>query len=90
MTSATVITHPNIALIKYWGNSDHALRIPANASLSMTLGGLDTQVSVQFDDELAADDLVINGETAAASALARVGAHLDLIRALAGSAFSWN
>ena len=28
---ATAIASPNIAFIKYWGNRDPALRLPANA-----------------------------------------------------------
>ena len=30
---------PNIALIKYWGNRNDALRLPTTDSLSMTLDG---------------------------------------------------
>ncbi len=42
------IASPNIALIKYWGNRNHQLRIPSNGSLSMTLGGLETETRVQL------------------------------------------
>jgi diphosphomevalonate decarboxylase len=40
--SATAKAHPNIAFIKYWGNSNSLLRIPANGSISMNLEGLFT------------------------------------------------
>jgi len=33
--TATARSCSNIALIKYWGNRDDALRIPANGSISM-------------------------------------------------------
>ena len=38
----TAIAHPNIAFIKYWGNCEPEDRIPANGSISMNLGGLET------------------------------------------------
>ena len=40
--TATALAHPNIAFVKYWGNQDNVLRLPANASLSLNLGGLET------------------------------------------------
>jgi mevalonate pyrophosphate decarboxylase len=55
---ATAQALPNIALIKYWGNRDHALRIPANSSLSMNLAGLTTTIS--FDDSLEEDVAVLS------------------------------
>ncbi|HOO52428.1 MAG TPA: diphosphomevalonate decarboxylase, partial [Alphaproteobacteria bacterium] len=43
---ATALAHPNIALIKYWGNRDDQLRLPLTGSLSMALDGLDTVTRV--------------------------------------------
>ncbi len=80
---ATALAHPNIAFIKYWGNQDDTLRLPANASLSMNLGSLQTITTVAFDDRLAVDKLVINHHNVNGSALTRVVAHLDLVRAQA-------
>lgn len=37
MQRITACSSPNIALIKYWGNRDNALRLPATDSLSMVL-----------------------------------------------------
>jgi diphosphomevalonate decarboxylase len=82
--SATAVASPNIALIKYWGDIDSALRIPANGSISMTLAGLQTQTRVAFDADLEADEVVIQGRPAAAPAHARVSAHVDRVRAMAG------
>lgn len=83
--TATAIAHPNIALIKYWGNRDDALRLPANGSMSMTLGGLQTEITVTFDPDLASDELFFDNSPAPAAGLARVASHLDYIRSLAGA-----
>ena len=72
--------HSNIAFIKYWGNRDHRLRLPANASLSMNLSELHTTTTVEWLPTLASDALVINGAAASQAALERVCAHLDVIR----------
>ncbi len=81
--SAIAVAHPNIALIKYWGNADSVLRIPANGSISMTLGDLFTRMTVRFEPSLQTDRLTINGERASDSALLRVSRHLDIIREMA-------
>lgn len=83
--TATAIAHPNIALIKYWGNRDDALRLPANGSISMTLGGLETRITVGFDANLPGDELFFDESPAPEHALARVREHLDYIRSLSGT-----
>jgi diphosphomevalonate decarboxylase len=83
-SSATALAHPNIAFIKYWGNRDEALRLPASGSISMNLDGLHTRTTVTFEPGLSADNLTLNGAPAAGPALERVSAFLDLVRALAG------
>lgn len=82
--SATATAAPNIALIKYWGNLDHALRLPASPSLSFNLAELYTRTTVDWDDALTADEVIINGEAAGHAALERVSHHLDHVRRLAG------
>lgn len=82
--SAVAIAHPNIAFIKYWGNRDDALRLPANSSLSMNLEGLQTQTLVEFDADLSKDSLRLNGQDATAEQLARVSTFMDLVRTMAG------
>jgi diphosphomevalonate decarboxylase len=57
---ATAVAHPNIALIKYWGNRDDALRLPANSSLSMNLAALTTTTTVEFCSDLDADSVTID------------------------------
>jgi len=81
---ATAVAHPNIALIKYWGNLDDALRIPANSSLSMNMGGLTTTTTVAYDDSLANDVVVLGGREQSGRAKDRVAALLDRVRAMAG------
>lgn len=84
ISSATAIAHPNIALIKYWGNRDDELRLPANGSISITLGGLRTEITLDFDPDLSTDELLFNGSPAPASSLDRVRHQLDYIRSRSG------
>lgn len=46
----TAISSPNIALIKYWGNRDNALRLPAADSLSMVLDTPTVTATVEPSD----------------------------------------
>lgn len=80
--TATARAHPNIAFIKYWGNHDDALRLPANASISMNLEGLFAETTVEWIESAAAgDSLVLNGAEQQGDPLHRVSTHLDLLRA---------
>ena len=85
MHEPTAIAHPNIAFIKYWGNRDNDLRLPANSSISMSLGALETRTSVTLIPELTSDELVLDGSTQSGSALERVATFLEIIRAASGS-----
>jgi diphosphomevalonate decarboxylase len=81
---ASAIAHPNIALIKYWGNRDDELRLPANPSLSMNLGDLYTTTTLAFEEHLERDEVILDELPAEESARARVSSHLDLVRQQAG------
>lgn len=81
---ATAIAAPNLAFIKYWGNRDHALRIPSNGSISMNLAGLETKTLVRFEENLPTDSLTLNGTPATDVALARAKKMLDRVREMAG------
>lgn len=84
-TKATALAHPNIAFVKYWGDRDERLRLPANGSLSMNLDGLFSRTSVTWlDPGERKDALTINGAPARRAALQRASAFLDLVRKLAG------
>lgn len=58
----TVRTNSDIALVKYWGMKDTVNIIPANSNISMSLTGLQTVTTVQFDPALSADDITIDGD----------------------------
>ncbi len=79
--SATARAHSNIAFVKYWGNRDQGLRLPANASISMNLADLHTTTAVEWNSGLDADTLTINGAIANETARMRVENHLDTLRA---------
>jgi diphosphomevalonate decarboxylase len=78
--SASAIAHPNIALIKYWGDRDPHLHLPANGSISMNLDGLFTRTQVTFDSGLPSDRVTINGDAVGGQALSRVSSFLSVVR----------
>lgn len=82
--SSTAIAHPNIALIKYWGNKNQSLRIPVNGSISFNLDSLFTKTQVSFATELTSDTLFINGQRTIGSGLDRVVSFLNVVRELTG------
>jgi diphosphomevalonate decarboxylase len=95
ISTATAVAHPNIAFIKYWGNRNDALRLPANGSISMNLAGLETRTSVEFDPVLAEDLFTLQGVRQTGEPRIRVASHLDLLRNRAGVSWkarvdSWN
>lgn len=79
--SAIARAHSNIAFVKYWGNRDQGLRLPSNSSISMNLADLHTTTTVEWNRELHADKLTINGAIANENARKRVEKHLDALRA---------
>jgi len=82
--TAAAEAKPNIALIKYWGNRDEALRLPSTGSISMNLGGLFTRTTVTFSASFRADSLRIGSRSVTGPGLERVSAFLDLVRGIAG------
>ncbi|MCU0486648.1 MAG: diphosphomevalonate decarboxylase [Anaerolineales bacterium] len=84
MTTASAHSCPNIAFIKYWGDQDPCLRIPANGSISMNLAGLKTQTTVTFDTAFVTDTLQVNGLPVTGSGLDRVSDLLARVRDMAG------
>ncbi len=82
--TATAMASPNIALIKYWGNVDDALRLPVSPSISFNLDHLHTTTTVTWDNSLGSDRVAINGSPADGPAYNRVVVHLDHVRRLSG------
>lgn len=80
----TAIACANIALIKYWGDRESNLRIPANGSISMDLAGLTTTTQVFVDPTLDSDSLLLNGDQMTGSSLERMSIFLRHVRKLAG------
>ncbi len=76
---AVAVAHPNVALIKYWGKRARVGNLPATGSLSLVLGGLNTETSVRFDPSLARDRVLLDGREDPETS-ARVTACLDLLR----------
>jgi diphosphomevalonate decarboxylase len=85
----SALAHPNIALIKYWGNRSEALRLPANGSISINLAGLETRTTVTWHTapRTPHDSLTLNGSPITGPGLDRVSAFLDLVRRMAGFDF---
>jgi diphosphomevalonate decarboxylase len=81
---ATATAHPNIALVKYWGDLDPELHIPANGSISMNLAGICTHTSVCFDTEVEEDQFTLDGRQVNSPVFERVSSLLDRVRKLAG------
>jgi len=80
---AVAVAHPNVALVKYWGKRARAGNLPATGSLSLVLGGLATETSVDFDPALARDRVLLDGREDPETT-SRVTACLDLLRGEAG------
>ncbi|MFG6194343.1 hypothetical protein [Nonomuraea sp. JJY05] len=78
--ATTVVAHPNIALVKYWGKRDEAWALPVTGNLSMTVDIFATPTCVTVTPQASADRLVLNGHHAAG----RVRRLLDLVRERAG------
>jgi diphosphomevalonate decarboxylase len=83
-SSATAVAHPNIAFIKYWGNRDNDLRLPANGSISMNLAALTTRTRITFDASFPSDLFDLNGKRQTGASLDRVVRHLNLVRGVRG------
>lgn len=58
----TVEANSNIALTKYWGKKNELLKTPYNSSTSVTLEGLKTTTTVEFDEKYDKDIFFLDGE----------------------------
>jgi phosphomevalonate decarboxylase len=81
---ATAVAHPIQGLVKYHGMRDDELRLPYHDSISVCTAPANTTTTVAFDDSLAADRYVVDGETLDGRAAERVASVVDHVRSLAG------
>jgi diphosphomevalonate decarboxylase len=82
---ATAISPSNIAFVKYWGKKNEALKLPENASFSMTLDDIiSTKTTVEFDQKLKNDLVFINKKQVSGDKFSKVSKHLDRIRKMSG------
>ena len=90
METHIAAAYANLAFVKYWGKRDPLLNIPLNSSISMTLSAARTETSVMLTPEESSDTVYIgpNKQPASTSFAARVTAHLDRLRRLAGVSIS--
>jgi diphosphomevalonate decarboxylase len=81
---STAMAPANIAVIKYWGRKDDALRLPANNSISINLSGISTVTTVEFLNGLREDIVSIDGRAVEGVEKSRIVAQLDRVRQMAG------
>lgn len=80
--SVTALSTPNIAFIKYWGNRNNDLRLPAADSLSMTLDSPSVEITVDHADVLSVQSFQADGSEKPLKEkdIARFQQHLDLTK----------
>lgn len=85
---ASAIANSNIALVKYWGKRNKELMLPQTGSISLTLDGLQTHTTVEFDPKYKEDALIINSKEIPKGTEDYddyVGKFLTILRGIAGS-----
>jgi diphosphomevalonate decarboxylase len=84
----TALSHPNKALVIYWGNENDTLRIPTRSSLSVTLQGinhpLDYIVSLRTIGSSERDKVIIDGIEDKGEIHSHFVHHLDALRKYTG------
>jgi diphosphomevalonate decarboxylase len=80
MSKSTAMAHSNLAFVKYWGKKNTEINIPLNNSISMNLSAARTTTTVEFDDNLAADKVTLDGHTPTDKFSGKVSKHLDRLR----------
>ena len=84
----TALSHPNKALVIYWGNENDTLRIPTRSSLSITLQGinhpLDYIVSLRTIQSSERDKVIIDGIEDKGDIYSHLVDHLDSMRSYTG------
>ncbi|WP_049998929.1 phosphomevalonate decarboxylase MvaD [Halococcus sediminicola] len=81
---ATARAHPIQGLVKYHGMRDDELRLPYHDSISVCTAPSSTTTTVEFDDALAGDEYVVDGETVDGRGRERIEAVVAHVRERAG------
>src|SRR5262245_52596735 len=85
---STAISHPNKAIVIYWGNRDDKLNLPSRASLSMTLQGvdrpLDYTITMQTSSESGQDKVIIDGKEDTGQIFSDIIRHVGAMREITG------
>ncbi len=81
---ATVIAHPIQGLIKYHGLKDSKLRIPFHDSISVCAEALCTTTTVETDETLKEDLIIVNGRKIVGGDRERVESVLNTLKSMAG------
>ncbi|MBI2636255.1 hypothetical protein HYW84_02935 [Candidatus Peregrinibacteria bacterium] len=79
----TARSTPNIAFVKYWGNRNNTLRLPAADSISMTLDSPVLDVAISHADQIVVRsfDEHENEKALTEKNVTRFGTHLELTKA---------
>jgi diphosphomevalonate decarboxylase len=86
MEKSTWLATPNIAVVKYWGKRDSQLNLPYNGSVSVTMDEtVSTRTTVEFDQSLSRDELMLNGKMARKDETSRASRVLSAVRRAAGN-----
>jgi diphosphomevalonate decarboxylase len=81
----TVKANANIALTKYWGKKNDELKTPWNSNTSVTLEGLETITTVEFDKKYLKDIFILDEkEYFEGDEFVEVKEQLDIIRKKSG------
>ena len=85
MDKATAVAHPIQGLVKYHGMRDDELRLPYHDSISVCTAPSHTRTTAAFDDSLATDRYVVDGEQLSGRGAERVRSVVDHVRELEGT-----
>ena len=81
---SSAVSHPNKALVVYWGNDNHLLNVPTRSSLSMSLYGinqpLNYYVTMKTSKNLDNDRVLVNNKEEKGEIYSRIIRHINLMR----------
>ena len=80
MKKIKVKSHPNIALVKYWGKRNEEKNLPSVGSISITLDELSTITEV-YINKISNDEFIINNKKANEREQQKISKFLDYFRA---------